>query len=178
MMAGPIRCSRAFSLVEAVLCIALVGVALVAALRTVGASARAQAVASRQAVGTQLAADLMAEILAQAYEEPDGLTELMAERDDVPGDRSTFDDVDDFDGLSESPPRRRDNTALDGFDSWRREVAVDMVPAEDPDVDPPPVSGQTGVKRIVVRVYHGDHLAAELRALRTIAWSAGEVEGG
>jgi len=169
------RTRRGFSMMEAVVCIALVGVALVAAMRTVGASARAQTITQRQAIGTMLAAELMAEIMAQAYAEPEGLTILLTEVNDVAGNRSTYDDVDDYDGWSSKPPKDRGNNALSGYTAWRRSVDVDMVRASNLDGDPL-ILGDSGVKRIVVRVYHGDHLAAELRAVKTSAWSNGEPD--
>jgi len=166
---------RGFSMVEAVICIGLVGVALVAAMRTVGASARAQAITTRQAAGHMLAQELMAEILAQEYDEPDGFTLLLTDIGDVASDRTTYDDVDDFDRWSASPPQTRDQIDLTDYTGWTREVDVDMVSAADLDGDPLLVIGDTGVKRIVVRVYAGDLLAAELRAVKTAAWTRGEV---
>jgi len=175
------RTRRGFSMMEAVVCIALIGVALVAGLAwaggqggaTVGASARAQTITQRQAIGTMLAAELMAEIMAQAYAEPEGLTILLTEVNDVAGNRSTYDDVDDYDGWSSKPPKDRGNNALSGYTAWRRSVDVDMVRASNLDGDPL-ILGDSGVKRIVVRVYHGDHLAAN----QAVDAVAGRVQNG
>ncbi len=166
-----------FSMIEAVICIGLIGIALVAAMRTVGASARAQTITQRQAIGTMLAQDLMAEILAQEYEEPEGYTLLLTEINDVPGQRSTYDDVDDYDGWSNSPPKDRSNVSLTDYTGWRRTVEVKYATASNLDGNPLVLLGDPGVKRIIVRVYHGSYLAAELRAVKTKAWSRGEVGG-
>ena len=143
--------AHGFSLVEAVASIAIVGVAIVAALHTVGGAARALDVGLTQQLGPALAHDLMAEILPLAYEDPDATPEFgtePGEHDDA-GTRIHYDDLDDYDGWRESPPRRRDGTVLTDAGGWTREVSVQWVPASD--LSAVSVT-DSGLKRIAVTV--------------------------
>jgi type II secretory pathway pseudopilin PulG len=166
------RCRAGFSLVEAVICIMIVGLTLVAAMQTVGASAKSRTITQRRATGAMLAQDLMAEIVAQPYADPDGLNQLGLEAGEVFGDRSTYDDVDDYDGYTESPPRDQSNNVIPGFTGWRRTVKVDPVDPASPDTVR---LLESGAKRITVIVHYGDFEAARLRAVRT---SAADDAGG
>ena len=166
------RLRRAVTLVEAVVSTAIVGVMLVAALNTVGASQVTQNKMGQRSRALLLAQDLMAEILQQAYEDPDlasgsfGLT--VAEIAD--GDRSLWNDVDDYNGWSASPPQQKDGTELSDFDGWGRSVAVGWV--DSTEVGTERVS-DTGVKRIVVTVTFNGLPLAQLWALKTSTWESG-----
>ena len=81
----PSRQRPGFSLLEAALSSVLVGVLLVAAMRTVAASAVSQRLASEQAVAQALAEGLLAEILPAAYREPDGSSAVAASTSGVNG---------------------------------------------------------------------------------------------
>jgi len=163
---------RGFTLVEAVICILLIGVALVAALRTVGATARSSAITERRATGMMLAHDLMSEILALPYDDPDGAL-LGLETGELLTDRTTFDDVDDFDGYAESPLRDADGDAISGFTGWERRVDVDLVKPDAPDSVR---LSDGGAKRIVVTVHRGDLEVARVRAVRTVAWDPSTMD--
>lgn len=169
---NPMR-GAGFTLVEAVICILLIGVALTAALRTVGASASAGAITERRALGMMLAQDLLAEIVDQPYEDPDEPNLLGLEGDELLGDRTTFDDLDDYHGYDESPPRDADNGVIDGLNGWRRTVQVRRVPLDDLNGS---TSSDTGAKRITVTVFKGAIEVAQARAVRTEAWDLGPVE--
>ena len=62
---------RGFSLLEVVISTFLVGVLLIAALRTVGSSATASLSNADSRLGLALAQDLMSEIIGAEYAEPD-----------------------------------------------------------------------------------------------------------
>jgi len=165
-------CRRALTLVESVVSIAIVGVMLVAALNTVGASQVTQQKIGQRSRAMLLAQDLMAEILQHYYEDPDlaagsfGLT--VAEMSD--GDRSLWNDVDDYNGWSASPPQQKDGTELSDFDGWRRSVSVSWVDSADPVTE---LGSDTGVKLITVTVAFNDLPLARLSALRTNTWQYG-----
>ena len=165
----PRRFSRAFSMAEATLSVFILGVVLVAALSTVGASGRARQKMADRARGTPIAQELMTEILAQAYKDADpGASDLGPEpSESFPQNRSRFDDVDDYDGWSASPPETKDGEPIEGFDDWRRSVAVTWV---DPDDLTQVCGSETGIKRITVIVAHNDVPVATLVAIRTNAW--------
>ena len=117
---------KGFSLIESVVSVLLVGVLMVAAMQALGASKRRESDTFDRLRGRQLAGAMLNEILLQAYKEP--------ETDDAPlfglepgestGNRSLFDDVDDYVGWTSSPPNDRSGTALPGFTGWTRSVAV------------------------------------------------------
>lgn len=164
-------CRRALTLVESVVSIAIVGVMLVAALNTVGASQVTQKKMGERSRAMLLAQDLMAEILQQAYEDPDlasgsfGLT--VAEITD--GNRSLWNDVDDYNGWSASPPQQKDGTELSDFAGWRRSVSVGWV---DPSNIGTELLSDTGIKRITVTVTFNDLPLAQLWALKTRTWES------
>ena len=162
---GRRRFRRALTLVEAVVSIAIIGVMLVAALNTVGASQTTQKKMGDRNRAMLLAQDLMSEIFQQSYVEPDDVVAVIGlEGGENSEKREWYDDVDDYDGWSASPPEEKDGTALSDFDGWRRSVAVDWVnpanAAEEQGAD-------TGVKRITVSVTLKDLPLATLVALRT-----------
>lgn len=157
------RARRGVTIVEAAISILIVGLMMVAALNTVAASGIRQYRAADKARARFLAQDLMAEILMQAYIDPEDSTLALGPN---PGEltRAQFDDVDDYDGLEEKPPRNRDGTPIAGLDEWERRVEVRWV---NPTATGSSSALPTGVKRITVRVYHRGNLVAESVSLRT-----------
>lgn len=135
---------RGFTLIEAIISTLIVAGIFVAALTTVGAARATEAIDTERARGMLLAQELMNEILQQP-----------------------FDDVDDYNGRTESPPVDRDGDALPGFTGWTRSVRVEWVRLDAPNAAASPGSG---VKRVTVTVQHAGRVAAELSALRTAAW--------
>lgn len=157
---------RAFSLVEAVIAAAIVGLMLVVALNTVGASRVGHYKTAQRSLGHSLAQGLMAEILQQAYEDlalPPGSFGPRYDKT-VTGDRSLYDDVDDYDRWSASPPETKLGVVMKGLIGWRRSVSVNWVKPDDLNWV---VGGDTGVKGICVKVTHNGVPAATLWAIRT-----------
>lgn len=159
----------ALTLVEATISIVIVGVMLVAALNTVGASQTTRKKTADRQRGMPLAQDLMYEILEQCYEDPDlGPGSFGVGTDKVgDGSRALWEDVDDYDGWWACPPERKDGTKLSGFEGWARSVAVKWVGPEDLSQT---AAADTGVKRITVSVTYNDTLVASLVAIRTNTW--------
>lgn len=164
----PSSAARALSMVEAVISIVIVGVMLVAALNAVGGSMMTQKKMSDHTLGEFLAQDLMSEILSQAYEDPDlppgsfgtGAAEAAT------GNRSLYDDVDDYHNWSSSPPQKKDGSVIPGMTNWRRKVRVAWVSSDNYDSSS---LSDTGFKRIVVTVRYDGGKAASLTAIRTAA---------
>lgn len=169
------RPRRSFTLVEAVISIVLVGIMLVAAINTLGATAVSKRSIEQQMLGNALGQDLMAEILNEAYEEPDDAPNFGRESGEGGGSRVNWDDVDDYAGWSKSPPKAKDDTPLSGFDAWTRSVEVVWVKPTDLNQV---VGTKTGVKRISVTVSRNDGPATELVAIRTQAWPKGRKDPG
>ncbi len=165
---------RGSSLVEVAISCVLVGVMLVASMRTVGAVFRTRLVASQQQDGKSLAHELMAEILQTYHEEPslpEGSIGLeAAETGD--GSRALWDDVDDYHGWSASPPEFKDGTALPGATGWTRQVVVDRVTCPAPET----TSGSdTGLKQIQVTATSPSSQTFTIYALRS-RWGVLELK--
>src|SRR5688500_17950745 len=107
----------AFTLVESVVAIAIVGIMISAALAAIGAAAGAQKIGIKKRQAVQLANDLLAEIEQYPYQEPDGTT-FGLDLNELSGSRSTYDDVDDYHNHSESPPKDRSGNAYAGYTGW------------------------------------------------------------
>ncbi len=136
-----------FTLVEAVISTVVVAVMFAAALQTVGAAKITQRKASLVSQGQMLAESLLAEILQQNYQEPGATYVFGREAGESDTIRTAYDDVDDYQGWTESPPVAKDGTALPNSANWRRTVAVEWVNP----TDPQQVQGsESGAKRITV----------------------------
>src|SRR5215218_10495906 len=177
---APDRRRAGLMLVEAAVCVVIVAVMLVAALQTVGAAAKARRVQVNQCQGPALARQLLAEVRQCRYAEelpqptttPGGAIGLLVLPAALGPDvgeadtksRAAFDDVDDYEGLDESPPRARDGSALQATGEWRRTVSVVYVRPDDPDAV---VLDDQGVKRVTVTVTGPGGAATTLAALRS-----------
>ena len=166
---------RAFTLVEAVFATLLVGLLLVAALSAAGASARLQGHGSDRGTGELLAEGLINEILVQAYQDPGPSPTFGPEpgKTTTPPSRINFNDVDDYNGWTESPPQNKDGSVItmtnpDGstspaFPGWARSVAVAWVTPSDVTVTS---TTETGVKRMTVTVTHNNVVVATSVAIK------------
>lgn len=157
---------RSLSLVEIVISTAITSLMLVAALEAVGSARTGMKRIGDRAVCTLLAEDLMVEVLEQDYADPHyGPGSIGVGGDESgTGDRSLYDDVDDYDGWRSTPPEQKDGAPLDWANDFERRVHVVWVDAD----DFASVAGsETGVKRITVTVLRNDVALAELTALRT-----------
>jgi type II secretory pathway pseudopilin PulG len=158
-------CRRAFTIVEAVISTVIVAVMFVAALSTVGAARITQHRAALVSRGRLLVESLLSEVLQQSYKDSDGAAVFGVESGEATTTRADFDDVDDFDGWSSSPPVGRDGTPLTSSTGWKRTVQVQWVDASDPGQVK---AVETGVKRVTVTAAYGGVPQASLVALRTV----------
>lgn len=153
---------RAFTLLEATLSIVIVAVMLCAAMSLISAYGRTRS--SRQDLGRAmlLAQQLMSEIVQCSYADPTtGSTTFGPESGET---RANYNDVDDYNGLNESPPATRSGTLIPGYAGWSRSVQVSYV---DPATPTTVVSTDKGVKRIVVTVKSPTGKVQTLTALRS-----------
>ena len=166
------RCGS--SLIEVAVCCMLVGVMLVAAMRAVGAVFRTRLVAFQRQQGETLAHELMAEILQAYYESPSlAPGSFGLETGEVgDGSRALWDDVDDYNGWSASPPEAKDGTPLPDADGWTRQVVVDRVTCPNPETTS---VSDTGLKRIEVEATSPTGETFTLKALRS-RWGALELK--
>lgn len=158
---------RGFSMMEVVMSTLIVGGMLVASLSTVAASRASMKTLDHQGRAALLGQDLMDEIMAKRYEEPSlpaGSFGLAAD-EAAAGNRSLYDDVDDYHGLDESPPRRADGSTISGSEGYRRIVWVGWVRPDDLVI----VNYNTGVKGVIVWTARGEKTLSTLVALRSNA---------
>jgi Tfp pilus assembly protein PilV len=159
--------ARGFTLVEAVMSTLVVSFVLVAAMRVAAMSAVMQYKAAEGVSGRYLADGLLNDIRALAYQEPNGTVNFGIETGESANSKVNYDDVDDFNGWSESPPQERDGTNMSAFNNtWRRSVVVTWI---NPMNLSQTSATETGVKQITVNVYHNSLLVATRSAIRSIA---------
>lgn len=157
------------TLVEVVVSTAILAVMFVAGLSAAGAAASIQGRTSQHEIGVSLATELMEEILEAPFADPDGSALIARESGELATVRSTWDDVDDYDGWSASPPQSKDGANQMTSTAWTRSVSV--VHVDPADLATTSVS-VTGVKRITVRVLLNGTEVARLVSIRTDAWPA------
>jgi prepilin-type N-terminal cleavage/methylation domain-containing protein len=140
------RTTRGFTLVEASLSVAVVGILLVASTATFGSLGRARQSQIESRMAYLLAQQLMAEIL-QCYYQQQGSNPTFGP---VGGQtRATFNYVDAYNGYSASPPTSQAGSSLNGYTGWAESVSVGYVsPAAPTSV----VTGPTTLKQITVVV--------------------------
>lgn len=137
----------AFTLMEAVISTVIVAVMFVTALNVVGASKVTQHKVALMSRGQMVAESLLAEILPQSYENPAEPRVFGLESGEAGATRAAYNDVDDYQGWTESPPVAQNGTALPNSAHWRRTVTVVWVNP----LDPKQVSdAETGAKRVTV----------------------------
>ncbi|QDS98342.1 type II secretion system protein [Adhaeretor mobilis] len=156
---------RAFTMVETVICSLLVGVVITGALASLGASVRTQVEMTSLIDGPLLVDQLLAEIMALPYNDPENNgNSLGTNAGENETDRTTFDDVDDYDGWSASPAQNHDGTAMVTYSGWSRSVDVAWAARTNGGV-----WGfyDTGLKRIRVTVTAPDGTSTERLAYRS-----------
>jgi type II secretory pathway pseudopilin PulG len=153
-----------FSYLEVLLAGAIIGTALTALGVLMGTLAHGQQSIAFQSQARTLAHSLLQEVLTRDYADADNPGHWGLESGEIAGDRSTYDDVDDFDGFAEKPPTLADGTAIPGFDNFGWSVQVDWV---DLSTYPGGVRGyETNIKRILVEVYDNGELAADVEGFK------------
>jgi type II secretory pathway pseudopilin PulG len=160
------RTPRGLTLVEAVVSIVIVSVMLVAALSTVAAARTTQGRTADRARAQLLAQALMAEILQHSYNDPDVPSGTLGPEagEAATGNRSLFNDVDDWHGWSACPPQNKDGTEIPDLSGWCRSVVVEWA---DPTNLTRVAKSDSGVKRITVIVTRDGAVLATMVAVRT-----------
>lgn len=154
------------SLVECVVSMLIIGTMLVAAIHTVGASRMAQFSESQRQQGYILAEALLTEIVNQSYEDahdnPNAPGPTSTES--ATGNRSLFNDVNDYYGWTASPPQRKDGTAVPDATGWRETITITYL---DPGSYANTNGRDHGISRIVVRMTSPQGKPIELTTIRT-----------
>ena len=167
----PTLCKRpaaacGFTLVEAMISAIIVATMLVAALNTVGSSARAQSAAVTSLRAQHMAALILAEIDSLPYRDPEViLPTLGLEAGERAADRSTFDDIDDYRNYEQAQAQSRSGTALSDELGWTISVQVEWVTPSSPG-DAAVSLLETNLKRIQVTIALRGKAAAVLATLK------------
>ncbi|HEX2838428.1 MAG TPA: hypothetical protein VHN77_09905 [Phycisphaerales bacterium] len=162
------------TLVEAVLSLLVLAVLATASLSAISQSRAARLAVDEQSMGSALARSLLSEIAALPSMESASTT-IGVDGGENASDRTTFDDVDDFNGFSESPCIALDGKVIDGTDAWQRSVVVAWVSVS---ATTTTTTSDTGLKRVWVTVSHNGRAVTRLSALRGKAWDDMLTAGG
>lgn len=151
---GNHKLRKGITLLEVVISSLLISLLTIGALKTTGGALRTWYQVSSQYDETILAGQLLEEILQTSYEDPDETPEFGRESHETqsPSNRLEFDDTDDYDNWSESPPKTKDGTALAGFTGWIRSVDIKKLSDSSPEGNIADGATDQGLKRITVTV--------------------------
>jgi Tfp pilus assembly protein PilV len=148
--------SRGYILVEASVAYSILGMALVALIPLFILCFRSSQETSHIAASTQLSAQLLEEVRVRRWDSATGQppqavaspsATLGCDPGESPGDKRTFNDIDDFQGWAERQPLDPGMEPVAGLEGYSRTVAVDYVTPTSPDtVSPSP----TDLKRVIV----------------------------
>lgn len=109
---------RGFTFLEIMLALSILSVALVGFLEIFNTALNSSYRATQESIAINLARGLMAEIMGKNFEEPGSGTPppaLGLDAGEIITDRNTFDDVDDYNDYSESPPLTVGGDPMDGL---------------------------------------------------------------
>ncbi len=167
MISGPHKnrfAKQGITLLEIVVATMITGAMLVASLNSVGAVFQTQRLNADRLKGPGLAHELMSEILAMPYKDPDAnTTTIGTDAGESTANRSTFDDVDDYHGLNSLGIKAKNGTNRTGYTNWRQQASVVWVES---------LTGiqwglsDTGLKRISVTITSPTGEVKQLTAYR------------
>ncbi len=142
------------TLIEVVVILAVAGIVLLALALGLHEHARLLQDKLHLQWANLIAEDLMLEIRSRSFTDPQTPATFGPEESPP---RANFDDVDDYDGLSDSPPRTIEGAPLTNYDDFTVTAAVENVNPGDLDTETPPADGSTPFKRITVVVQKGKY---------------------
>ncbi|MCA9279326.1 MAG: hypothetical protein H6815_08495 [Phycisphaeraceae bacterium] len=156
---------RAFTIVEVVMSLLIVSLVLLAGLRTAAATGSEARIRRERDIGRLLADQLLAEIMALPSEDPNETPVFGMELDETgTSRRDVLDDIDDYNGWTESPVRAADGTIIAQYSQWRRDVEVDWIST----IVPIAVPTDTRLKGVTVTVYAPSGKSYTRTALRSM----------
>lgn len=169
---------RGFTMVEAVLSLVLISGVAVALLTSMRTAARAGMVAHRQQFGTELAMDILAEVLATPYDASVTAIGLEAASVDplipatpvavaVGSDRLDKTSTMLFNGVNEASVVTKSGQPIPNAAGWRRAITVRYADTSNINVNP---GTDTGLALVTVIVMYNGGEVARASALRSRAW--------
>lgn len=143
------RSQRGITLVETVIAVLVLGIAVPPLVTLFGEVSHQTVDDSYQRIALVYAESMLEEVVSKQFEDPNESTGSFGTEEGLRGD---FDDIDDYDSLSNSPPVHIDGSLLDTYAGFTRTVVVDNVTADETDPESPESDGSTDLKRIQVTV--------------------------
>jgi type II secretory pathway pseudopilin PulG len=156
---------RALTLVEVVISLIILAVAITAGVQALGSFAAGGRAWQERSTAIELANTLMAEIDSLPFADSGGSISIGLDSGEDPENRSTFDDIDDYNGWDASPPKDKTNAPMAACDGFRQQVTVSFENS---------LSAYTGViltaggfKKITVTISKDDKVLAQLTTIRS-----------
>jgi len=143
---------RGFTLIELIVTIVIIGIVLLALVMSFHESLKVMGRQKDLRKAVVLSEELMNEIRSKRYVDPVLTNSFGPEAGEV---RRTYDDVDDYDDWSETPPQTVTGTVMSNFSGVTRRVIVGNVPTNNFNAAPAP-DNSTDFKRIMVVVSNAD----------------------
>lgn len=157
--------SKAMTLVESIIAITVVAWLLTMAINSVGAAKRTAAAGNQERLALEIAQSLLAEIAGQPYaDDQDSTSAGPSATESATGNRSLFNDVNDYEGWIAAPPQAKDGIARVCPSGWREEVDLTYLNPGNIDLSSGPL---TDLTRIRVLIYNGSGLLAQLTTIRS-----------
>lgn len=140
---------QGFTLAEAAVSTLIVATMMVSALTSIQKTGLFRRITTDQHLAFLLGQQMLAEIQCHSYVDPTYPlnANLGPDLDETANNRTTFDDVDDYNGWLEQPPAYPDGTPIPNRGQWYRKVKVEFVRHTNLEV---PISWDDGLKRITV----------------------------
>jgi MSHA pilin protein MshD len=142
------RDQRGVTLIDLILVIVIVAIAIPPMVGVFVTSTRNSTFGVTMARANHLASNLLEEIRSKRWDENTGAASATLGPDSET--RATYDDVDDFHGLNETPPKDSQGVAMNGSTGFRQQVSVCYVAGTA--LDTCLGSGTSNYKRITVTV--------------------------
>ena len=155
-----------FTLIEAAIVTVIVGVGTVAVLQLMAAGTMSNAESSELTTGLNLANDIKEMSRGLAFADPTtpAVWGVNAGESSV----ATYDDIDDLDGVTFSPPIDARRQSLSSYTNWKQTVTVETVnPAS---IGSSTTKGSQPINRVTVKVYKNNMDVCQL------AWLMSEPE--
>ncbi|MCZ6479651.1 MAG: hypothetical protein ACE1Z6_11585 [Candidatus Methylomirabilales bacterium] len=152
------RDERGFTLIDLILVIIIVAIAIPPMLTLFIQAVSGSTFGVTVSRANALASTLREEIQSKKWDESAPPPSLIL-GPETGESRATYDDVDDFDGLDESPPRDSQGAILAGFTGFRQQVSVCYVANTDFDTC---IGGPTMYKQVTVTVTGPEGRATQL----------------
>ncbi len=163
-----------FTLIEASLTTVIVGVGIAATMMLFFTSTRNNAFATHGTIGMMLAGHIQEAMAPLSFNDP--ITAGNTFGAETGQTLDTFDDVDDFDGLTLTPPIDALRRPISNMGQYTQVIRVVPVYARklsvsnDPDHPEIPLSTYTGAVRVTVRVLYAPRPGNEKQEVAKLSW--------